>query len=100
MSYTSLDLFKKHTRADEYADDDVYLQHLLDTAEKAVIKSTRRSVEELTAHSMGELPEELQHAAMMLAAHWYNQRESASATQMHEVPDSIGTLIKPFMRLV
>lgn len=100
MSYTSLDLFKKHTRADEYADDDVYLQHLLDTAEKAVIKATRRSVEELTAHFMGELPEELQHAAMMLAAHWYNQRESASTTQMHEVPDSIGTLIKPFMRLV
>lgn len=101
MSYTSLELFKKHTRADEYADDDMYLQHLLDAAEKAVIKATRRSVEELTERSAtDELPEELQHAAMMLAAHWYNQRESVSTAQTHEVPDSIDALIKPFIRLV
>ena len=32
MAVVSLALFKKHVRADDFADDDEYLQHLLDTA--------------------------------------------------------------------
>ena len=37
---------------------------------------------------------------MMLAAHWYNQRESVSTVQMHAVPDALQALIKPFRKLV
>ena len=37
MAVVSLALFKKHVRADDFADDDEYLEHLLDTAESAVI---------------------------------------------------------------
>jgi hypothetical protein len=36
---------------------------------------------------------------MMLAAHWYNQRESAAVVQMHQVPDSLSALVKPFRKL-
>ena len=48
----------------------------------------------------GNLPKMLQQATLMLAAHWYNQRESVSAVAMHEVPDSVQALVKPFRRLV
>ena len=48
----------------------------------------------------GNLPKMLQQAVLMLAAHWYNQRESVSAVAMHEVPDAVQTLVKPFRRLV
>ncbi len=95
----SLELFKQHVKADDFADDDVYLQHLLDTAEKHVIRSTNRTAEELTELNAGEFPDELKHAILMIGAHWYNQRESDSTTQMHSVPDSLQALIKPFRKL-
>lgn len=95
----SLELFKQHVKADDFADDDVYLQHLLDTAETHVIRSTNRTKDELTEMGGGEFPAELKHAVMMIGAHWYNQRESVAGTQMHGVPDSLQALVKPFRKL-
>lgn len=100
MAVVSLALFKKHVRADDFADDDEYLEHLLQTAEEAVVNATNSSVEELTQGWLTEFPTPLKHAVMMLAAHWYNQRESVSGVQMHEVPDSLQSLIKPYRKLV
>lgn len=100
MAVVSLALFKKHVRADDFADDDVYLEHLLETAEESVIMATNRTVEDLCDNYAGEVPTPLRHAIMMLAAHWYNQRESVSSAQMHEVPDSLQALIKPYRKLV
>lgn len=100
MAVVSLALFKQHVRADEFADDDTYMQHLLDTAEEAVIAATHRTDEELRAMgSNNEYPKRLKHAVMMVAAHWYNQRESVAGTQMHEVPDTLQALIKPLRKL-
>ena len=95
----SLELFKQHVKADDFADDDVYLQHLLDTAEKHVIRSTNRTLDELEQIGGGEIPAPVKHAIMMIGAHWYNQRESVSTVQMHSVPDSLQALIKPFRKL-
>ena len=100
MAVVSLALFKKHVRADDFADDDVYLEHLLETAEESVIMATNRTVEDLYDNYAGEFPAPLKHAVMMLAGHWYNQRESVSTVQMHEVPDSLQALIKPYRKLV
>ena len=99
MAVVSLALFKKHVRADDFADDDEYLQHLLDTAESAVITATNRTQEELARMGYGNLPTPIKHAIMMLGAHWYNQRESVSSVQMHAVPDSLQALIKPYRKL-
>lgn len=55
---------------------------------------------ELREMSEGAFPLTLTHAVMMLAAHWYNQRESVSGVQMTEVPDGLSSLIKPYRRLV
>lgn len=100
MAVVSLALFKKHVRADDFADDDEYLQHLLDTAESAVITSTNRTQEELAQMGNGhDVPTPIKHAILMLGAHWYNQRESVSSVQMHTVPDSLQALIKPYRKL-
>lgn len=100
MAVVSLALFKKHVRADDFADDDEYLAHLLEAAEVSVIAATNRSVQELADGNAGEFPTPLKQAVMMLAAHWYNQRESVSSVQMHQVPDSLQTLVKPYRKLV
>lgn len=100
MAVVDLDLFKKHVRADDFEDDDVYLQHLLETAESAVITATNRTKEELENIGNGNFPTPLKHAVMMIGAHWYNQRESVSTAQMHAVPDSLQALVKPYRKLV
>ena len=99
MAVVSLALFKKHVRADDFADDDEYLEHLLETAESAVITATNRTQEELEQMGGGAVPTPIKHAIMMLVAHWYNQRESVSSVQMHAVPDSLQALIKPYRKL-
>ncbi|WP_296090313.1 head-tail connector protein [uncultured Alloprevotella sp.] len=95
-----LDLFKKHVRADDFADDDAYLAHLLATAEQAVVNETQRSREELVDMGGGQWPQPITHAIMMLGAHWYNQRESASSAQFSEVPNALQALVKPYRKLV
>lgn len=97
----SLALLKKQVRADDFSQDDAYLEHLLDTAKEAVITATNRTEAELREmDSEGHLPKMLLQASLMLAAHWYNQRESVAAVAMHEVPDSVQALVKPYRRLV
>lgn len=98
MSQVSLSLFKQHVRADDFAGDDAYLQHVLDTAEASVVSATGRGMAELCdAQGIMALP--LQHAVMMLAAHWYNQREGVSVAQMHDVPYAVEALVKPYVKL-
>ena len=97
----SLALLKKQVRADDFSQDDAYLEHLLDTAKETVITATNRTEAELREmDSEGHLPKMLLQAALMLAAPWYNQRESVSSVAMHEVPDSVQALVKPYRRLV
>lgn len=99
MAELNLELLKKHVRADDFTEDDSYLEHLLDTAKEAVITATNRTEVELKGEG-SDLPGMLKQAVLMLAAHWYNQRESVATAQMHEVPDSIAALVKPFRKLV
>lgn len=99
MSLTRLELFKKHVRADDFDEDDEYLQYLLDTAEDVIVKYTRRTRRELA--DLGEcspLPLPLMQAVLMLAGHWYNQREAVASVQMHEVPDTLRTLVNPYRK--
>ena len=48
----------------------------------------------------GKLPATLQQAVLMIAGHWYNQREAVSGVQMAEVPYTLQALIKPYRKLV
>lgn len=104
MATVSLALLKKHVNADEFTADDTYLTHLLDAAEAHVIAATNRTAAELMVPGPTTgttvLPAQLQQAVLMLAGHWYNQREAVSGVQMAEVPYSVQALIKPFRQLV
>ena len=99
MAAVSLALFKKHVRADDFADDDDYLAFLLDAAEQHVCNATNREAAELLEMGGGVLPATLQQAVLLIAGHWYNQREAVSGVQMAEVPYTLQALIKPYRKL-
>lgn len=100
MATVDIALLKMHVRADDFSDDDQYLQHLLDAAEQYVCKATNRTTDELLELGGGELPAMLLQAVLLIAGHWYNQREAVSGVQMAEVPYTLQALIKPYRRLV
>lgn len=100
MATVKLELLKRHVRADDFSDDDQYLAHLLDAAEQYVSTATNRSSKELLELGDGEnLPATLQQAVLLIAGHWYNQREAVSGVQMAEVPYTLQALIKPYRKL-
>ena len=96
MATVDIALLKSH-----FSDDDQYLAHLLEAAEQYVTEATNRSSDELLAMGGGEhLPATLQQAVLLIAGHWYNQREAVSGVQMAEVPYTLQALIKPYRKLV
>lgn len=99
MAYASLEEIKKHVRADDFTDDDAYLQQLLDAAEADIIRATHRSEAELLEAGGGTFPPQLKQAELMLAAHWYNQRETATPTTFSAVPYSVEHLVAQFRKL-
>lgn len=100
MATVDIALLKQHVRADDFSDDDQYLQHLLDAAEQYVFNATNRTSDELVEIGGGKLPVMLQQAVLLIAGHWYNQREAVSGVQMAEVPYTLQALIKPYRKLV
>lgn len=98
MATVDIALLKQHVRADDFSEDDAYLSHLLEAAEAYVCSATNRTTDELLEG--GKLPIPLQQAILLLAGHWYNQREAVSSAQMVEVPYTLAALIKPFRKLV
>lgn len=100
MAFVKLELLKKHVRADDFSDDDDYLVQLLGAAEEYVIRATNRDADELLEMGGGEqLPASLQQAVLLIAGHWYNQREAVSGVQMAEVPYTLQALVKPYRKL-
>ena len=100
MAIVDLELLKKHVRADDFTDDDAYLRHLLDTAEEYICAATNRTGDELLEAGGGMFPAMLQQAVLLIAGHWYNQREAVGNGQMAEVPYTMQALIKPYRKLV
>ena len=99
MSLTALSILKAHVRADDFCEDDAYLQHLLDAAEQHVVATTNRTIADLVEIGGGELPYAITQAVLLIAGHWYNQREAVAGVAMAEVPYTLLALIKPYRRL-
>ena len=100
MASGDISLLKQHVIADDFSEDDQYLQHLLEAAEQYVCDATNRTTDELLKLGGEALPVTLQQAVLMIAGHWYNQREAVSGVQMAEVPYTLQALIKPYRKLV
>jgi uncharacterized phage protein (predicted DNA packaging) len=97
---TDLELLKKSVRADDFDSDDELLSHLLDASMTYVTDATGRSASELAAMGTdGMYPPDLRQAVVMLAGHWYNQREAAAGSQMTEVPFGVTAIIKRYRKL-
>jgi ATPase subunit of ABC transporter with duplicated ATPase domains len=85
---------------DDYDSDDAYLLQLGEAAEAMVCTIVNRSRGEIIAIGGGEWPPMLKQAVMLLAGHWFNQREAVAGVQMHEVPNGVSALTKPYRVLV
>lgn len=99
MSYVSLDLLKNAVYADNICCDDALLSFYMDAAEAHVIGMTQRDESSLLEAGDGDLPLELKQAALMLAAHWYRQREAASESSQNAVPYGVSALVKRWREL-
>ena len=100
MEALTLEMLKAHCRADDYDSDDAYLLQLGEAAEAMVCTMVNRSRGEIIAIGGGEWPPMLKQAVMLLAGHWFNQREAVAGVQMHEVPNGVSALTKPYRVLV
>lgn len=96
-----IDLIKKHCRADDFTEDDELLTFYGKAATDYVIQATRRTAAELQAMGDGgnAYPLPLQQAALLIIAHWYNQREAVAPGGMQEVPYAAQALIRPYQKL-
>ena len=99
MSAVSLELLKKHVRADDITADDEQLQQYLDSAEQQVVTYTGRTMEELLELGGGEMPAMLRQAVLLLAASSYATPEATAPAQHHAVPYGVEALVKPFRKL-
>lgn len=101
MSHTSLTLFKLHVRADDFADDDAYLQQCLDAAEQQVVTATNRTLDELLALGPDgqSLPAPLTQAVLLVGGSLYDHRENDAPQQYTEIPWGAAAIIKQYRRL-
>jgi uncharacterized phage protein (predicted DNA packaging) len=91
-------LFKKHSRTDDFDEDDTLIEAYLKAAEEVVINEIGQSVEDLQ-EAYTDVPRSIEIAIMQIAAHWYNTREAVATTQMYMVPATIKALLKPYTKL-
>lgn len=98
-TYTTLALFKLHSRTDDFDTEDAILQKNLNAAEAHVIRATGRTGEELVEMGGGTFPEDLEQAIYALADHFYEHKSPVEMQSSHAMPYSIGALIRPYRKL-
>lgn len=98
----TLEQLKAQMRED-FDGEDQLIEIYGEAAEKAVVKSTRRTYEELVeiARKEGDedFPPMLKVAILMLAAHSHRNREPVAAVSQNAVPYAIDMYIKPYVKL-
>ncbi len=90
--YVTLDELRAHLNI-EYADEDSYLRHLIETSEAAVELWINRPYSDVLVSD--RLPAPLRHAILLEAARLYAHREGETARTM-EVPFTLSALILPY----
>ena len=96
VMYIDTVLLKKQLNVDEsFIDDDEYIKALCLAAESAVENHIARPLSEIT-DTNGNLPPSVNHAIMMMVAHWYANRESIAFAQSHKVELGFEYLLQPY----
>ena len=86
-NYLNLNDVKKHLNIDDYfTDDDLYLEALMNVAEKVVEKHIDIGLDIVAGYNGGELPSPLIHAMLLFIANMYANRESVAFASASEIP--------------
>ncbi|MFG1399910.1 head-tail connector protein [Roseixanthobacter pseudopolyaromaticivorans] len=81
MEVITLKVFKEHARID-FDDDDEIVWQVVAAANAYVSGLVYADVEELPA----EAPADVIQAALLIASHWYENRETALAGALSDIP--------------
>lgn len=86
-NYLNLIDIKKHLNIDSYyTDDDIYLEALMNVAEKVVEKHIDLGLAIVADYNGGELPPPLIHAMLLFIGNMYANRESVAFASASEIP--------------
>lgn len=90
----TLEEAKKHLNIDTlFVADDTYITDLIEVAQNVIEHDTQRSIDNIIAVE-GSVPALLKHAAKILVATYYENREATIVgVSIHEVPLSYKSLI-------
>lgn len=112
LRVVTLEELKMQMRVD-LEEEDAIIEAYGIAAEDTVASMTRRTLEELAVIGRAEgqmdgdvtdmvtdFPARLKVAVLMLAAHWYRNREPVATVAMNAVPYALEVLVKPYRRLV
>lgn len=99
MTIVDFELFKKHVRADDFADEDDKLHFILESAEAQVIRATNRTADELCEMNGGEFPTPLKQAIMMVGAMLYAYPEGMMPSQYGSIPFGPMAIINQYRKL-
>lgn len=98
MNYTTLNELKAHLNIETgYTTDDIYLTTLLDVAESACNEYTNNGLEIFNTY---DLPIQIKHAIILLAGHWYLNRNMVSFGQGYEIPYTFQFLLNPYKNYI
>lgn len=86
-NYLNLESVKKHLNIDSYyTDDDLYLEALMNVAEKVVRQHIDIGLDIVAGYNGGELPPPLIHAMLLFVGNMYANRESVAFASASEIP--------------
>ena len=89
-----IEIIKKHLNIDDYyEDDDLYLCHLCEVAEKVVEKHIDTDLGTLLEQNGGELQSPIAHAILLFIGDMYKSRESISFGSVTSIPFSYEYLL-------
>lgn len=96
-SYVSLsDLKGQLNMVDDYEGEDRYLSGLLEVSQKSVECHIQRTLDAFIME--GRLDPMLRHAILILAAHFYANREPVAYAQPRTIPYTFEYLLQPFKK--
>nr|DAM83359.1 MAG TPA: Head Tail Connector Protein [Caudoviricetes sp.] len=98
LRIVSIEELKLQMRVD-FADEDQSILLYGCAAEDTVIDMTRRTLDELIEWDGRGFPSPLKVAILMLASHFYRNREPVSSIAQNMVPLSVAILVKPYVKL-
>lgn len=98
MELTILDIKRQLNIELTYTDDDILLQHMLDVSTSAVEKYLGTNA--LTGYTETQIPKEVIQAIVMLASHFYLNRNMITFAQGLELPYSFKWLLDPYRNII